>query len=332
MKRFFFVRFFFATLLSFLFIGQIYSNNKVYEEDKENLLKSLQIFGEANEAAKNADPESDEGFRHFVTKVEQGISLSQNVSDTYLNSLSPEFASLYRKYSNGYKDVMYLLKEKKPMNEVAAIFSRIDMDQIAFEEYLYKNQHLFDGDVEVRKHPEASFKQAIWFVLKLMLVTCTSLILLAISYIILSIPSKIIYSVGRPVSYLYLIVVLSIAICIFGFSAASYYEVYSYYTFVFSMKWILYAFSILAVSNLIISSFQISGQPENHILNDEEDSFLSFGLDRCKNPKDFQNSIFKNMIKPSALSFVFFIIFTFFPSYAQYLFGQTAQWIATLWN
>jgi hypothetical protein len=332
MNRFFFVRFFFATLLSFLSIGQTYSNNNIYEKDRDNLFKSIQYFGEANESANNAKSESNADFTNFVTKVKQGISLSDDVSDAYLNSLSPEFASLYRKYSNGYKDVMYLLKEKKPMNEVAAIFSRIDMDQIAFEEYLYKNQHLFDGDIEVRKHPEASFKQAIWFVLKLMLVTITSLLLLAISYIIFSIPSKFVYSIGRPFSYLYLIVVMSIGIFIFAFAGASYYQVYFYYKFVFSMKWILYTVSILAVSNLIISSFQISGQPDNHIFNQEGHGFLSFGLDRCNKPKDFDKAIFNNMIKPSGLSFVFFILFTFAPSYSHNLFGHTAQWIATLWN
>lgn len=330
------------TLIIGIFISQIGFSQINHEEDKREFLESIELFMKANEIESQMFELFQEGkipeMHPYVKTVTEGISLSEKVSHSFLDSKHPELLKKYHGFVNSHKQLLHIYDEVRDPNEAIKIQKEVSEKRFNFLNFLKDNQDLFSDEFRIVQEDEQSpkkkggVKDFLWFLGKAWLALFPFIFALAIISLFFNGIAFGVNNINKGVLMIYLTVVSIIYLYFYGFLGAYYRELYEYYSTFFNKNWILYIVCLIA----IFSNFRHLNN-ELIIARQKLNQSHPLGVESMKLGTKFSNddivliSTIHNF-RGAWMILVAFILFSFSPNWITKIYGDFPNYLATLFN
>jgi hypothetical protein len=321
-------------------------NETKIENDQELFFQTIQTFLDANELAEEAVETFKKGeipdISGFIEKVNEGIDTGEKVTDSFLNSKDPNLKELYQNYLQSYKLILNIYTEKQDPVLASKTQEEIDDLQSAFFYFLYNNEDLFDNQFDFKEteqevsnsksiNPKITkektrffFSDILWFIGKVFLVIIPLVLAMNIASIIVAVIGSISIS-NKVIIMTYLIILYVLFLYLFAFIGAYFHKVYHYYSILFENKWLIYIVSFMGVMALYKTFFNNLNEIRLYLEKKHPSGLQSISQDL---PLASTIYIYKGIW----MLFISYIIFGFYPSLVNLLYGSIPQYFATLWT
>lgn len=323
------------TLFGLIGCIAIFGQNKTdFKNDQELFFLTFKTFGEANEIGNTIMNDFNNGeipdISSFEKKVNEGIQISKKVSKSYLNSKHSKLEGLFSDYVQSYELTLKIFHEKRNPDEILKIQEDISKKQNDLFSFLEKNQDLFDDQIEVKsleKSSNSSFKDLLWFFGKVVIAIFPFILgLMLVSMTLFSIALAI-NQIHCLAVQIYFLIMSMFLLYIYAFLGAYYREVYEIYSVLFNNNWLVYIFclfGIIVFSSQVLKELKTSKR-ESELIIDTPDKNNRYSKEYISNASSIL------FFKGFWMILFSFIIFSFFPNLINTLYGDTANYFASLW-
>ena len=279
------------------------------------------------------------GSSEFTKNGTEGISISEKLSNSYVEAKHCELLKFYFGFINSHKQLLHIDDKKIQHSEVMRLQDEVSGKQFKFTNRLQGSQDLFSNDIRFVSETQdksiptkSGTKNLLWFLGKASLSIFPFLIALAIVSMLRSAVAIGINNISKIAVQIYFTITSIVYFYFYGFLGAYYRELYTYYSLFFSADWILYIFCIIIISGYLKyfnGELQLSREKlsQNNPLGVNNTYFGS----KYSSEDLVLISIIHNF-RGAWMILVSFILFSFLPDWITKIYGELPNSFARLFN